>query len=212
MLKLDKRLAAIASEVDAKCLADIGADHGKVVVFCLNNNKAHRAYAVDISQKSLQKARLLAEKHGVADKIKFVVGDGLQKIDNDADCIVIAGMGGFEIIKILSQRKLNAKYILAPHQDAAALRRFLNDNAFFVQKDYFVAVGKRFYDIIVCVPGKGNYTENEIYVGKNIPPQSDFQKKLTARKSVIMDIYKKTNNPSEEIKKELGEINNALQN
>lgn len=211
MLKLDKRLAAIASEVECERLADIGADHGKIVVSCLQSGKAKQAYAVDISPKSLEKARTLAERYGVADKAQFVAGDGLKKIE-DADCVVIAGMGGYEIIKILSEKPLDAKYILVPHQDAAALRRFLSNNGFYAQKDFIVEEGGRFYDIIVCSIGQPNYAENEFFVGKNIPPNADFQKKLQARKKVIMEIFEKTENPSEELKKELGDINNALQN
>lgn len=211
MLKLDKRLAAIASEVDGERLADIGADHGKIVVFCLQSGKAKRAYAVDISSKSLEKARMLAERCGVSDRVQFIEGDGLQKIE-DADCVVIAGMGGYEIIKILSEKKLDTKYILVPHQDAAALRKFLSNNGFQAQKDYIVSEGGRFYDIIVCSIGQPNYAENEFFVGKNIPPQADFQKKLEARKKVITEIFQKAENPSAELKKELGDINNALQN
>lgn len=211
MLKLDKRLAAIASEVDGERLADIGADHGKIVVFCLQNGKAKNAYAVDISAKSLEKARTLAERCGVSDRVQFIEGDGLQKVE-DADCVVIAGMGGYEIIKILSEKRLDAKHILVPHQDAAALRRFLSNNNYCAQKDYVVAEGGHFYDIIVCSSGQPNYAENEFFVGKNLPPQADFQKKLEARKKVIMEIFQKTENPSPELKKELGDISNALQN
>ncbi len=211
MPKLDKRLEAIASEVDCDRLADIGADHGKIVVFCLLNNKAKYAYAVDISQKSLEKAKILAKNYGVSDRAEFIVGDGLQKIE-DADCIVIAGMGGYEIIKILSEKRLDSKYILVPHQDASVLREFLAKNGFCAKKDYVVAEGRRFYDIIVCSQGQPNYAENEYFVGKNFPPQADFEKKLKARQKVIIEIFDMTENPSKELKKELGDINNALQN
>ena len=43
-------------------VADIGADHGKLIVAILLKNKAQRGFALDISEKSLDKAKILAEE------------------------------------------------------------------------------------------------------------------------------------------------------
>lgn len=211
MLKLDKRLAAIAEEINCRVLADIGTDHGKIVVYCLQSGRAERAYAVDISQKSLQKARILAQSRGVDASIAFVVGDGLTDVGDDADCVVIAGMGGYEIIRILSGRRLDTRYVLVPHQDAAALRFYLSENGYFAEKDYVISEGKRFYDIIVCKNGQGNYKKSELYIGKNTPPVSAFMERLEARRAIIQGITARAKDVSKELKQELEDINNALQ-
>lgn len=209
MIKLDKRLTTIIDEIEGNRLADIGADHGKVVVSAICMAKIKTAVAVDISSKSLVKAQKLAKLKGVNDKISFLVGDGLRMVDNSVDCIVIAGMGGIEISKILQQKLFNAKYILVPHQDSFILREFLMKNNFTIQKDYVVEEGRRFYDIIVASVGNSNYTSDELYLGKNKPSTEDFERKILYKKNKIkkiIDNAKGYENISTELQGEWEEI------
>lgn len=150
-MNLGKRLSAVVDEVDGKSMADVGCDHGKVSVACLLNSKVERVIACDISQKSLEKAVDLAEKYKVKD-IEFRVGDGLQIIgDYEVDSVVIAGMGGNEIMSILSHIPQGVKkLILSPHRNAIELRQFLSDRDIYIDKDYVIKDGRKFYDIIVA--------------------------------------------------------------
>ncbi len=64
--------------------------------------------------------------------------------------VIIAGMGGQEIIKILSQsesRKYD-NYILQPQKNAVELRIYLQQNGYEILKDELVQEGKMFYFII----------------------------------------------------------------
>lgn len=128
---LGKRLSAVASEVDGKSMADVGCDHGKVSMACLLSGKVEKVIACDISSKSLQKAIDLAEKLNVKN-IEFRVGNGLQVIsDGEVDCVVIAGMGGIEIMNILSHIPNGVKIlVLSPHRNTIELRDFLQRNLF----------------------------------------------------------------------------------
>lgn len=157
---------------DCNTLADIGCDHGKIGAYSLIRKKAKKAIATDISENSLQKAKDLYKKHKLLDRVEFRVGDGLDVIyENEADCVVIAGMGAFEIIKILSNSKIDVqKYILVAHQDVDKLREFLLNKKFSIEKDYLIKEGKHFYSIIVVNKGVASldYDENEIIFGKDL--------------------------------------------
>lgn len=171
-LGLGKRLRAVAEEVEGRCLADVGCDHGKVSLVCLLEGKVDKVIACDISSKSLQKAIEIAKTYG-ASKIDFRVGDGLEVLnDNEADCVVIAGMGGNEIMSILSKNVPQGikKIVLSPHRNAIELRKFLEKNRLYIARDYKVEECGKFYDIIVAEPADGrdcSLCRKELLLGKN---------------------------------------------
>ncbi len=86
---------------DAKTIADIGCDHGKVAVSLAKLGT--KVIASDISDDSLEKARILADKHNICDNIVFYCSDGLQQVPHDTDCIIISGMGERLIIDIIKK-------------------------------------------------------------------------------------------------------------
>ncbi|MDE6211311.1 MAG: class I SAM-dependent methyltransferase [Clostridia bacterium] len=170
-LRLGKRLTAVVKEVKGKSLADVGCDHGKVSIACLLEGKVKRVIACDISSKSLQKAVDLADKCQVND-IEFRAGDGLQVIeDGEVSCVVIAGMGGNEIMSILSRIPQGVKrLVLSPHRNAVELRRFLSGRDIYIDKDYVVKDGRKFYDIIVAQVNSGKdcaLDRRQLLLGKN---------------------------------------------
>ncbi len=190
MLKLGTRLNAVLQELDyVDTFADIGTDHGKLVVGAVLCNRAKKAYAIDISEKCLKKAKELAFEKGVEEKITFYIGDGFAPLSNRVNIAVAAGMGGLEIIKILQNEKscLVDKFILVPHQDGYLLRKYLKENNFYIEKDYVVFDGK-FYDIIVAVRGENNYSYNELFLGKNFPISEFYQARNKHRKDRILNI------------------------
>ena len=155
-MKLIKRLKAIVDLIEKGefVIADIGADHGYLSKMLIDQNKAKKVIATDISKQSLQKTDDLVKKYKMQDQIETRVGDGLNPVKYDKlDYVVIAGMGGYEIIKILSQDKYNVnKFILQPskNQNVVELRKFLNNNFFFIEKDFIIEDNKRFYNTILC--------------------------------------------------------------
>ena len=183
MKDLDRRLSAIISEIDCDVLADIGCDHGYIGVQALIERRAKQLLAADISEKSLSKCRLLAAEKNLTDRVEFVVSDGFENVTTVPDTAVIAGMGGYEIIKILkSAKSLNRvpeKLILCPHQNASELRRFLNN--YPIEKDYIVRSDKKFYPIIVVSAKGEKYRADEFRYGKNYPANSDYFDMLESR-------------------------------
>ncbi|MBD5099925.1 MAG: SAM-dependent methyltransferase [Clostridiales bacterium] len=176
--KLDKRLRAVVDNVDSKVFADVGCDHGKVTVCAILEGRAQKAIACDISQKSLDKAIELAKKYEL-NNVQFRCADGLKAIcDNEVDCVVIAGMGGKEIMSILDDiPKGIKKFVLVAHKNTIELREFLSDKKLYIDKDYVVEQGGKFYNIIVAICGGGKnceLSEEELYLGKNSKDNADF--------------------------------------
>lgn len=148
-LILGKRLSFALSLIDpVSVLCDVGTDHGKLPVAALLEGRAKRAIAIDISEKSLAKASLLAIEQGVS--LDCRVGDGLSPLKGErTDCAVIAGMGAHEIVKILRERDCEiGKLVLIPHTHAPLLRAFLKEENVRIVRDAYVKESGKFYPVM----------------------------------------------------------------
>ena len=148
-MKLGKRLDTVLSLIkEGETLCDVGTDHGKLPVAALLSGRARAAVAIDISAPSLAKARLLAEQEGVP--LRCLVGDGLSPLGKDeTDIVVIAGMGGAEIVKILKEApRRYPRYVFVPHRDSALVRGYLKEQNARILKDISVKEGEHFYFVI----------------------------------------------------------------
>ena len=179
-MTIDKRLTAVVNEIEGETLVDCGCDHGKVTCEVLLQKKVNKVIATDISQKSLQKCINLAKKLKL-ENVECRCGDGLEVIkDNEADVVCIAGMGGYEIIKILSHAPKGVKkLVLCPHHDTTALREFLQKD-YKLQKDYVIYCDEHFYNLIVAEVGSDNLTEKELLLGRDSIKNEDYIKQLKA--------------------------------
>ncbi len=170
---LGKRMTAIVSEIAGGVIADVGCDHGKVSIAAAGKESVKAVYAIDISPSSLQKV-IDAKAKNKLDKIKPIVSDGLDVIKAHIDQVIIAGMGGNEIISILSKTNpLPSDMILVPHQDANKVRRYLSGKV-GIKKDYIVEENNKFYPIIVTEQGTTVYEESELAYGKNAPKTAEY--------------------------------------
>lgn len=133
-ISLSKRLAAIAGFVSGgDIVADVGTDHGYLPVWLIQNKVCTRAIASDIKEGPLQSAVQCAETAEVSDKIDFRLCAGLDAYsEDDASCIVIAGMGAETIISILSAAlwTKGKKLILQPQTKYDLLRFLLCENGY----------------------------------------------------------------------------------
>ena len=210
------RLEFIASLASERTIADVGSDHGFLVKILFERGSIDYAYAMDISQKCVDKARHNLD--AFCDKTTFLRGDGLEPLDSILQDdlaqkqhnfvpkqVFIAGMGGKEIKNILSQdaaQKID-KYVLSPQRDVVELRRFLLDNNFTILVDKVVKEGKMFYNVISVQRNSGSHnskqtlTENELLFGlTNIREMhSDFTQYAKFQLSMWEDILAKKEVP-----------------
>lgn len=164
---MTERLEIIFSEIPVSSLfADVGCDHGYIGAEMIKSGKCEKAIFSDVSAPSLKKAKVLLEKSGLKEKAEFYVCDGLDFPENP-DTVLIAGMGGEEIVKILSlSEKRPDNLVLQPMKNARKLREFLVGAGYAINKDYVFFSAKKYYDIIVAFKGEDALTEEEKEFGR----------------------------------------------
>lgn len=153
-MSISYRLKQVAGKVtNGYRIADIGTDHGYVPVMLLREGIVPYAIAVDISKESLQKARENAARSGLEDKMDCRLGDGLSCVKpGEADSIIICGMGGILMRRILEEGKETAlsarELILSPHRNPELIVEFLQKNDFRIISDVIIEDKKKQYRII----------------------------------------------------------------
>lgn len=169
-----KRIDTLCSLLTAaETFADVGCDHGYCSEYMLKNGLCKRAILSDISKGSLAKAERLLAPYIRGGMAVSVLGDGFKGVPNDTDEVLIAGMGGSEIVSILSDEKygfIPKRFVFQPMHDTEKLRRYLIENGGYIQRDFTFEDGK-FYDVLVGgIVGenaeKQAYTDGEFEFGK----------------------------------------------
>ena len=147
-----KRIDTLCSLLTkADTFADVGCDHGYCTEYMLKNGLCEHAVFSDVSRGSLAKAELLLEEFVKAGKATAVFGDGFYGVPKDVDLVLIAGMGGSEIISILSDETygfLPKRFVFQPMHDSEKLRRYIHQQGGCMLEDYTFFDGK-YYDVIV---------------------------------------------------------------
>ena len=151
-----------------KTFADVACDHGYIAEYMLKNGLCESAVVSDISEKCLKKAEILLAKYISAGKCRAVCCDGLKEIDPETDCVMIAGIGGEEIIKILKEGFIPKSFVFQPMKNADALRAYLLENGCYLQTDDIFTDGKKYYFIIKGAKGNAQqYTHEQLLYGKD---------------------------------------------
>ncbi len=207
---MTKRLNEIYSLItNCNVFADVGCDHGFISQLVLQNQKANKVIISDVSKKSLKKAETLLKDYN--DKVVSIVSDGFNNYNINPNQVVIAGMGGEEIIKILQATNfIFERLILNPMKNVDKVRKFLHEKGYKIVKDYTIFDGK-FYDLIACERGSDSYTELEYAFGRDnlIEKSSDFIKKLNFYKNYYQTAIDNGAN-DEFLKQKLAQIKGIL--
>ena len=158
-MELSPRLHAIAEQVPQGArLADVGTDHGYLPVWLLRSGCIDSAIATDLREGPLNRARETAQQFGVAEQISFRLCDGLSAIrPEEADTVVIAGMGGETIVSILEAApwtKEGTLLLLQPMTGFAPLRLWLQENGYQIAGECIAREGKRLYNILTVRGGE----------------------------------------------------------
>ena len=159
MLQLSKRLLTVASMVTEKSrLADVGTDHGYIPIFLCGQGKIPSAIAMDIRKGPLARAEENIRLYGLSDRIETRLSDGVEKLQpGEADSVVIAGMGGSLVQKILEEGKQRLcsvrELILQPQSDICQVRRYLQENGWRITSEKMVCEEGKYYPRMHVVHG-----------------------------------------------------------
>ena len=191
--RLSVRLRAIADLVtDGMRIADVGCDHGFLSIDLVSSGKCPLALAMDVRTGPLSRAEEHIRDAGLSDRIETRLGDGLRAMSpEEADSVVIAGMGGPLLEQILSDSMSTChsmkELILQPQSEIAHFRRYLLENGFSITEERMVKDAGKIYILMKAVPcpEKGN---RDAVRGWNRMEMA-FGKVLTGRKDPVLREY-----------------------
>ena len=172
-LELTPRLQLLADWVPQGArLADVGTDHGYLPVWLSLQGRLTSAIASDLRKGPLEHAKETGRIYG-AQNIDYRLGNGLAGIGpEEADVIVIAGMGGENIASILEAAPWTADgahtLLLAPHTKAEELRRYLMDHGYVILKEELVYDRGTIYPIMEVTAGQMELSVGQLWGGAKL--------------------------------------------
>lgn len=158
-MQLSKRLQAVANFVTkGNTVADIGTDHGYIPIYLCEEGITPRAIAMDINQGPLKRAEENIQLHGLNNRITTRLSDGVTALSKEeSDTVIIAGMGGGLVKKILSEGtevlKSVKEFVLQPQSELKEVREFLRENHYCIIDEDMVLDGGKYYPIMKVVHG-----------------------------------------------------------
>ena len=159
-----EQVRCAAKGKDSGRIIDVGSDHGYLAVRCLEEGLVERAVCTEIHKAPAKRSEIALKEAGFADVSEVFVTDGLTGVPlKDGDIVVMAGMGGLNIIDIITRavkdndfRVLeNVTFILQPQKSNETVRKFLAGSG-FVYEDESVCCDRDIFYNCMRVVYKGN--------------------------------------------------------
>ena len=160
-VQLSDRLTAIAEMVtEGNRLVDVGCDHGYLPVYLMLQHKIPGAIATDVGKGPLTRAQEHIAQYHMEAYIETRLCNGLSEIrSGEGDALVIAGMGGPLMERILSEGRHALpgfqELILQPQSDIPHFRRFVMQNGYQIIQEEMILEDGKFYPIMKAVTYEG---------------------------------------------------------
>ncbi len=160
-MQLSVRMQRLASLVtEGNRLADVGCDHAYLPIALIQEGKIPSAVAMDVNQGPLLRAKEHVHACGLDTYIALRRSDGLAELrPGEADTVLIAGMGGMLMRRILSGGShclgLVRELVLQPQSEIHLVRRWLAQNGFCITDEEIVLDAGKYYPMFRAVPGDG---------------------------------------------------------
>ena len=152
MVKLSNRLKIIHDMVPKSVVADIGSDHGKLMIALVESGIVNKGFAVENKESPFERLRSNLIKYHVNDKITPLFSDGIKDITRDVETIVIAGMGGQTIVNILKahpEKLVRVQTIIIDaHTAVPFARKEICQMGYAIADEIIVKEDGIFYEII----------------------------------------------------------------
>ena len=142
--------------------ADIGADHGELAKCLVEKQLAPRVIASELGDGPYQRLLTSLNDSPGWEMIEVRQGDGLTVLDpGEVVNVVIAGLGGDAMVKILSQDWQKAasfkRYVFQPMSRPGSLRRELSQKGWPILDERLVEENGRLFIAISSSPGNKPY-------------------------------------------------------
>jgi tRNA (adenine22-N1)-methyltransferase len=153
---LPARLQSILDNIpEDVSVADIGSDHAYIPIGLWKRGNPGPIIATEVKKGPYNQAlKSILDSNA---EVELRLGDGLEPIKSgEVDWIVIAGMGGHTIMKILEQSETILPsfkaFLLQPMFKTEELRKKVVELGLFIQREWVVNERKKCYDFMIVVP------------------------------------------------------------
>lgn len=201
-MRLSKRLEVCLKYADGYTnLADIGTDHAHVPIAAIKRGYVHKAQAIDDKYGPFVIAFGNVKKFNLSDRITVKRSDGFEKIDDDTDVAIVAGLGGFTISKMVEYQNLKSvkRLILQPNDHPEDVRLSLNKKGYKITDELVFEDKGKTYDVIVADLGHQALSPLEIKYGPiNLKYQLPaFVERITKKLVYLEKVVNELENPDE---------------
>jgi tRNA (adenine22-N1)-methyltransferase len=158
-MSLSKRLLRVASFVpEGAYIADVGSDHAQLPLFLLEEKRIIGAEAIENKEGPYERMSRAVGLSPFRDQIALSLSDGISCLNEKVDTVVLAGMGGRLILRILQagQAKLGSvRYLVVDaHNERPLLIGELGKSSYRLAKASFFYDEGIPYDVMLFEKGK----------------------------------------------------------
>lgn len=205
-MKLSLRLNAIYEMVPYEVTADIGSDHGKLMIALFNDGRIPKGYAVENKKGPYNRLVAALKEAHIEDDVVPLFSDGISELPPSVSTIVLAGMGGETIIKILSshiEKLKNVQTIIVDaHTSTPKLRKYISELGYIIIDERIINEDGIYYEIIKFKRSDiAYYSDIDLEFGPILRNEkcSLFKQKYEDRIKEIDNLIKNNNLPIEKI-------------
>lgn len=199
MLKISDRLATVARLIPKGAhMVDIGTDHGYVPIWLLQNGWISSAIAMDVNKGPLARAKENRDRYGFTEVMDLRLSNGFEKLKpGEGDSVLIAGMGGPLMIRIIEEGRENASsiqtWVLQPQSEIPSVRRYLHEHHFIIEDEIMLKDDGKYYMAMKAVPGEAEgWTDLEYLFGKYLlESKNPFLKEFIIKETAVYERIKK---------------------
>ncbi len=156
------------------------------------------AIAMDVNEQPLIRAKRHIHEHGLDALISTRLSDGMEKLrPGEADTLLMSGMGGALIVKILRNgmdvAKSAKEIVLSPQSEIFSVRQFLHENGFKIESEDMAFDRGKYYVVMRAATGIQKYGSRAGYAyGQYLIDQKNLvlKKYLLSEKERIENILK----------------------
>ena len=216
-MKLSKRLQAIYDMVPCGIAADVGSDHGKLIISLFKNGVICKGYAIENKKGPYSRLVKAIKENDAESGVIPMLSDGISELPKDVNTVIIAGMGGFNVIEILKKHPGKLKnvdtLIVDAHNSIPELREQVCKMGFVIADEDIVEEKNIYYEIIKFKAGEVGYLDDhDIEFGpilrneKSITFKEKYQTRITeidkilSNKKIPVSKSKQLNSEKERIR------------
>lgn len=171
-MEVSNRIKEIAKLIKkGSNVADIGSDHGYLLIELLNNNIANKVIGIEnkVGPFTNLKTNLSNIIKKYPNRCKLYLSSGLSDLSNEYETVVIAGMGFSTIESIILENKDKVKFIenfiIDSHNNMYELRKFIISLGFFISDEVALIENGIYYELISFTKGNKDYSDIELRYG-----------------------------------------------